>query len=114
MNRAAAGLCTAVVGAAIAWLGAGVAYADQTDSSFLNALDQDHVTYTDPERIINYAKQVCAALHGGRPADELVNRIQSENRKLTAQGATYFLADAVAHYCPDLNTAAQPTSGTHP
>jgi hypothetical protein len=102
------------VGTAIAWLGTSVAFADQTDSSFLNALDQDHVTYTDPDRIINYAKEVCAALHGGRPADELVHRIQSENRKLSAQGASYFVADAVAHYCPDLNTAAQPTTGTHP
>ncbi|BBY05343.1 DUF732 domain-containing protein [Mycobacterium noviomagense] len=113
MNRAAGGLCIAAVGT-ITWLGAGVAYADQTDSSFLAALDQDHVTYTDPTRIINYAKQVCAALHTGLPAGELVNRIQSENPKLTAQGASYFVADAVAHYCPDLNVAAQPTTGTHP
>jgi hypothetical protein len=113
MNRAAAGLCIAAVGT-ITWLGAGAAYADETDSSFLHALDQDHVTYTDPERIINYAKQVCAALHAGRPANELVNRIQSENSKLSAQGASFFVADAVAHYCPELNTAPQPTTGTHP
>ncbi|WP_375487597.1 DUF732 domain-containing protein [uncultured Mycobacterium sp.] len=113
MQRAVAGLCIAAV-ATITWLGAGAVYADETDSSFLHALDQDHVTYTDPERIVNYAKQVCAALHAGRPADELVNRIQSENPKLTAQGARYLVADAVAHYCPDLNTAAQPTPGAHP
>jgi hypothetical protein len=111
MRRAAAGLCIAAVGT---WLGAGAAYADETDSSFLHALDQDRVTYTDPERIVNYAKQVCAALHAGRPADELASRIQSENPKLTVQGARYFVADAVVHYCPDLNTAAQPTTGARP
>ncbi|BCO34699.1 DUF732 domain-containing protein [Mycobacterium heckeshornense] len=105
MNRRAAGLFSVAMSAAIGVLGGGVAHADATDSSFLHALDQDGVTYQDPARIINYAKAVCDALHSGRPAAELVNRIQSENPKLTQQGARYFVADAVAHYCPELNTA---------
>jgi hypothetical protein len=114
MTKRPVGLFAVAAAAAIGLFADAVAHADATDSSFLHALDQDGVTYQDPARIINYAKAVCDALHSGRPADELVNRIQSENPKLTQQGARYFVADAVAHYCPDLNTAAKPNNRTSP
>lgn len=98
-------LATAVSAAgaliASAVLCSGVASADPTDDSFLHALDEDHVTYGDPGNAINYAKQVCNTMRSGVSANRVITQVQSANPKLTQQGAGYFVAAAMAHYCSD-------------
>lgn len=93
-----------VVGAlaASAWLCSGVARADDTDTSFLHALDVDGVTYgSDAAGTVNYAKRICGSLRSGVPAAKLVSEVKSANPNLTPQGAQYFVAAAMAHYCSD-------------
>lgn len=75
--------------------------ADPTDTSFLHALDEDHVTYGDAAGTIDYAKRLCGSLRAGVPATQLISQVKSANPNLTQQGADYFVAAAMAHYCRD-------------
>lgn len=72
-----------------------------TDASFLHALDEDKVTYGDPASTISYAKGLCDKLRTGIPATQLISQVKSANPELTQQGADYFVAATMAHYCPD-------------
>lgn len=99
------------VGALTASLCAGVAHADPVDDSFLHALDEDKVTYGDPATAISYAKQLCAELRSGVPATKVISQVKSANPNLTQQGANYFVAAAMAHYCSDQVPPGNPGTG---
>jgi hypothetical protein len=76
------------------------AHADSNDDDFLAQLRAAGLTYQDPAKAIEVAKDVCALVDKGTPDTEIVNNLQLRNPGFTGNGAAKFTTLAAAEYCP--------------
>lgn len=93
----AAALCAAV--------SAGPAPADDdTDDSFIAALQQHGISFADRDATIEVAHGICAALDRHQPPTTLLLTVIAET-DLSPHQAGYLLGAAVMSYCPKFSTA---------
>lgn len=73
---------------------------DGADQSFLIALRQVGLTYSDPVQTVSAGKTVCSLASSGVPGAEIVRRLQEANPRFTTNSAGQFAAIAAQAYCP--------------
>jgi hypothetical protein len=79
------------------------AYADPSgdDATFLHALSQAGITYTNSDRAIAAGRAVCDQLANGAKAPDLVKQLTDVNPGFSGNGAIKFAGIAASVYCPD-------------
>jgi hypothetical protein len=80
------------------------------DVGFLATVRDAGITYTSPDRAIDFGKQVCGWISTGKPGPEIVGDLQKNNPGMPADHATLFVAIAVKYYCPQQATNNQPAA----
>ena len=78
------------------------AHADtDPDVTFLNAVDQAGIEYTDPQEAVAVGRQVCDYLLAGHQADGAARALRISNRSLSVKNAARFVTFARTAYCPN-------------
>lgn len=70
------------------------------DASFLTALRNADIGYSNPSAAIGSAKAVCTCLSGGESGLELVHDVQTRNPAFTMDSAAQFAVISSKYYCP--------------
>lgn len=94
---------TAVAAGALglaALIGAGAANAGSVDNKFLDSLEKDGISVTDPAATVEYAQEVCAALDRGGSAEDVIAAVENDTG-LSHKNAIKFTIDAAKAYCPE-------------
>lgn len=78
------------------------AYADPSgaDADFLKHLSNAGLSYSDPDKAISVAKNVCDLADKGTSGTDIVDNLKKLNPGFTGDGATKFTAIAASDYCP--------------
>ncbi|MBS9536253.1 DUF732 domain-containing protein [Mycobacterium sp. M1] len=70
------------------------------DASFLTALNEAGITYSDPGKSITAGRTMCDYVDQGKSGKALVATLQKHNEELTTERARLFIAIALHAYCP--------------
>ena len=90
------------IGAAVLLGLAAPAHADNDpDITFLTAVDQAGIEYTDAQEAVAVGRQVCDYLHAGHPAHAAARALKISNRSLSVKNAARFVTFAQTAYCPN-------------
>jgi Protein of unknown function (DUF732) len=73
---------------------------DTTDQAFLAALRRVQINVSDPSSSVFGAHWVCGELRDGHSRADVVSAVKGRNPLLTDLGASDFVSDSVAFYCP--------------
>jgi hypothetical protein len=78
------------------------AYADPAgdDASFLAALKDAGITYTNADKAVASGKAVCAEMDKGTTAPDVVKQLTEANPGFTVPNAERFVGIAASIYCP--------------
>ncbi|MBY0442306.1 MAG: DUF732 domain-containing protein [Mycobacteriaceae bacterium] len=78
------------------------AHADSAnnDATFLGALRQAGITYSDPGQVIAAGRGVCGMMADGAQGMQVANEIANRNPGFTLDGAALFTRLAATAYCP--------------
>ena len=84
----------------VALFAAGPASADPADSGFIAALRRNGIVIDDPSTAITLAHGVCAGFDKGEPSRFVAMSLIKETN-LSPEKSGFFMAVAVATYCPN-------------
>jgi len=90
------GTSAALGGARLAWVAD-----NDPDITFLTAVDQAGIEYTDAQEAVAVGRQVCDYLHAGHPAHAAARALKISNRSLSVKNAARFVTFAQTAYCPN-------------
>jgi hypothetical protein len=92
-----------VLASAVAVIGlAAPAHADATqDQAFLVAVQSAGLNFANADNTIAEGKDVCEMAKSGKPAAEVVKKVQEQEPGLAQATAARFTAIAAGVYCPD-------------
>ena len=77
------------------------AHADPTaDASFLDAVKQADITFTDSNSAVTAGKTVCEFLDQGKSMADVVALVMQQNSAISNVSAAKFTAIAASAYCP--------------
>ena len=77
------------------------AHADPTaDASFLEAVKQADITFTDSNSAVTAGKTVCEFLDQGKAMADVVALVMQQNSAISNVSAAKFTAIAASAYCP--------------
>jgi hypothetical protein len=77
------------------------AHADPTaDASFLDAVKQADITFTDSNSAVTAGKTVCEFLDQGKAMADVVALVMQQNSAISNVSAAKFTAIAASAYCP--------------
>jgi hypothetical protein len=77
------------------------AHADPTaDASFLEAVKQADITFTDSNSAVTAGKTVCEFLDQGKAMADVVALVMQQNSAISSVSAAKFTAIAASAYCP--------------
>lgn len=101
-----------LVGVATMTIVAAPAYADpptppNNDADFVQQLHAAGLTYQDPAKAVEVAKNVCDLADKGTPQTDIEQNLQSQNPSFSGNGVRKFVLLAAGEYCPKYS----PTEG---
>lgn len=79
---------------------------DPQDAQFIAALKQTGITYTNPDKAVAAAKEVCALMGAGESGAAVVQQMTRLNPGFAEAGAQKFAAIAASVYCPQYVSSA--------
>jgi hypothetical protein len=99
-----------LVGVATMTVVAAPAYADppsppNNDSDFVQQLHAAGLTYQDPAKAVEVAKNVCDLADKGTPQADIEQNLQSQNPSFSGSGVRKFVLLAAGEYCPKYSPA---------
>jgi hypothetical protein len=94
-----------LVGVATMTIVAAPAYADppsapNNDADFVQQLHDAGLTYQDPAKAVEVAKDVCDLADKGTPQSDIEQNLQSQNPSFSGKGVRNFVMLAAGEYCP--------------
>jgi len=98
-----------LVGVATMTIVAAPAYADPSptpptppnnDADFVQQLHAAGLSYEDPAKAVEVAKDVCDLADKGTPQSDIEKNLQSQNPSFNGKGVRNFVMLAAAEYCP--------------
>jgi len=96
---AALGLCAAM-GVAAPAHAAPVPPVAGDDAGFLAALQQDGISYPDPDQAVAAGKAACTCLNNGESGLGLIHDLKTRNSGFDMDSASQFAVIAAKYYCP--------------
>ena len=89
------------------------AHADPTaDASFLEAVKQADITFTDSNSAVTAGKTVCEFLDQGKAMADVVALVMQQNSGISTVSAAKFTAIAASAYCPQHLQRASDNGGS--
>lgn len=70
------------------------------NTAFLAALQQDGISYPDPNQAIAAGKAVCTCLNNGESGLRLIHDLKTRNSGFDMESASQFAVIAAKYYCP--------------
>lgn len=93
-------IVSAVVAATVlAAMTAAPAFADETDDSFIGALDRRGIPFSTPDDAVALAEAVCEYVAAGQPAEQVAVEIGGP-ASWSVQQSGFFVEAATQSYCP--------------